>query len=71
MDATNQTGRAISYSYKSNLNAKIGSFSEASSSEEEYVGMRKSRRKGDFEDKKKESNGKSIEEEEIKSPKCG
>ena len=45
VDETNQTSRERSYSYKSNLNAKTGSCSEASSSEEEDVGMRKSRRK--------------------------
>ena len=33
------------------MNAKIGACSEASSSEEEDVGMRKSRRKSDFENK--------------------
>ena len=33
--------------------------------------MRKSRRKSDFENINEESNGKSIEEEEIKLPKCG
>ena len=53
------------------MNAKTGSCSEASSSEEEDVGMRKSRRKSDFENTNEESNGKSIEEEEIKLPKCG
>ena len=48
MDETNQTSRARTYSYKSNLNSKIGACSEASSSEEEYVGMRKSRIKSDL-----------------------
>ena len=66
-----KTSRAKSYSYKRNFNAKKGSCSEASSSEEEDVGMRKSRRKSDFENTSEESNGKIIEEEEIKSPKCG
>ena len=33
--------------------------------------MRKSRRKSDFEHTNEESNGKSIEEKEIKLPKCG
>ena len=60
VDETNQTSWARSYSYKSNLNAKTGSCSESSSSKEEDVGMRKSRRKGDFENTNKESNGKSI-----------
>ena len=53
------------------LECKKGACGEASSSEEEDVGMRKSRRKGDFEHTKEESNGKNIEEEEIKLPKCG
>ena len=61
MDATNQTGRAISYSYKSNLNAKTGSFSEAISSEEGDIGMSKGRRKSDFENKNEELNGSSSE----------
>ena len=52
------------------MNAKTGSCSEASSSEEEYIGMRKGRRKSDCENTNKKLNGKNIEEEEIKSPKC-
>ena len=32
--------------------------------------MRNIKRKGDFEQTNKESNGKSSEEEEIKLPKC-
>ena len=71
MDETIQKSRARNYSYKASLNAKTGSCSESSSSEEEDVGMCKSRRKSDFENTSEESNGKSIEEEEIKSPKCG
>ena len=67
----NQTSRARSYTYKSNLNAKTVSCSEASSSEEEDIGIRKSRRKSDFENKNKELNGSGIEEEEIKSSKWG
>ena len=66
VDETNQTSWARSYSSKSNLNAKTGSCSEASSSEEEDVGIRRSRRNSDFENTNEESNGKSIEEEEIK-----
>ena len=71
MDETNQTSRARSYSYKSNLNAKTGSCIESSSSEEEDVGMRKNRRKSDFDNTNEESNGKTIEEEEIKLPRYG
>ena len=70
MNETNQTSQARSYTNKSNLNAKTGSCSEASSSEEEDIGMRKGRRKSDLENKNKELNGSSSEEEEIKSPKC-
>ena len=71
MDETNKTSRAKSDSYKSNWNAKKGACNEASSSEEVDVGMRKSRRKGDFEHTKEVSNGKSSEEEEIKLPQRG
>ena len=70
MNETNQTSKAISYTYKSNLNAKTGSCSEASSSEEEDIGMRKGRKKW-FENTNKKLNGSSSEEEENKSPKCG
>ena len=66
VDETNQTSIAKSYSYKRNFNAKTDSCSEASSSEEEDIGIRKSRRKSDFENTNKELNGSSSEEEEIK-----
>ena len=68
VNETNQTSLVRNYTYKSNLNAKTGSFSGASSSEEEDIGMRKGREKSDFENTNEELNGKSIEEEEIKSP---
>ena len=71
MNKTNQTSRARSYTYKSNLNAKTGSCIEASSNEEEDNGMPKGQRKSDFDDTNKELNGSSIEEEEIKSINCG
>ena len=71
MNETNQKSRARSYTHKSNLNAKTGSCSEASSSEEKDIGMHKGRRKSDFENTNEELIGKSIEEEEIKSSKCG
>ena len=48
VNKTKQTSRARSYTYKSNLNAKTGSCSEASSIEEEDIGMRKVRRKSGF-----------------------
>ena len=66
-----KTSRAKSYTFKSNLNAKTGSCSEASSSEEEDIGICKGSRKRDFDNTNKELNGSSIEEDEIKSPKCG
>ena len=53
VNETNQTSPSRSYTYKSNLNAKIGSCSEVSSSEEEDIGMRKGRRKSDLENKNK------------------
>ena len=63
VNETNQTSRSRSYTYKSSLNAKTGSCSEASSSEEEDIGMRKVRRKSDFENTNEELNGSSSEEE--------
>ena len=62
VNETNQKNRARSYTYKSNLNAKTGSCSEAISSEEEGIGMSKSRRKSDFENTNEELNGSSSEE---------
>ena len=61
MNEKNKKSRARIYSYKSNLNAKTGSCSEASSSEEEYIGMRKGRINSDLENTNEESNGKSSE----------
>ena len=60
VNETNQKSRARSYTYKSDLNAKTGSCSEASSSEEEDIGMRKGRRKSDFENTNKKLNGSST-----------
>ena len=45
-------------------------WSEASSSEEEDIGMHKGRRKINVENKNKELKGKISEEEEIEIPKC-
>ena len=53
------------------MNAKKGACNEASSSEEEHVGMRDSMRKGDFKHSNKESNGNSSDEEENQLPMCG
>ena len=47
-------------SYKSNSNEKKRACNEARISEEEDVGMRNSRRKGDFEHTTEESNGKVV-----------
>ena len=49
MDETNRTSQENSDSYKTNLNAKKGACNEARSSEEEDVGMRDGKRKGNFE----------------------
>ena len=55
-DDTNRTIQANSDSYKSNSNENKLACNEARSSEEEYVGMRNIRRKGDFEHTNEESN---------------
>ena len=60
MNETNQKIRARSYSYKSNLNAKTGSFSE-----EGDVGMRKGRRKSDFENTNEELDGKELKRKRL------
>ena len=70
-DKTNITSQANSDSNKKKLNAKKGECNEARISEEEHVGMRGSKRKGDFEHSNEESNGKSSDEEENQLPKCG
>ena len=49
MDEKNKTSQVKSYSCKSNSNGKKGACIVASRCEEEDVGMRKSRRKGDSE----------------------
>ena len=71
MDETNRTSQANSDSYKTYLNAKKGACNEARSSEEEHVGMRDSRRKGNFENSNEESNENSSDEEENQLPMCG
>ena len=48
-----------------------GACHEASSSEEEHVGMSDIRRKVDFEHSNEESNGNSSDEEENQLSKCG
>ena len=70
-DETNKTSQANSDSYKSNSNTKKRACYEGRSSEEEDVGIRNSRRKCHFQHTSEESNGKGIEEEKIKLPKCG
>ena len=71
MDETNITSQANSDSNKKKLNAKKGECNEARISEEEHVGMRYSRRKGDFDHSNEESNVNSSDEEENQLPKCG
>ena len=53
------------------MNEKTGSCSEARSSEEKDIVMRKGRREGDFDNTIKELNGSSSDDKDIKSPKCG
>ena len=65
----NKSGKKLHLQIK--FECKTGPCSEASSSEEEDIGMRKGRRKRYFDNTNKELNGSSIEEEEIKYPKCG
>ena len=60
MDETNRTIQANSDSYKNKSNAKKGACNEARISEEEHVGMRDIRRKGDFDPTNEESNGKVV-----------
>ena len=48
----------------------IPQWSEASSNEEEYIGMRKGRRKINVENTNKAVKGKNSEEEEIQITKC-
>ena len=71
MEETNRTSQANSESYKIDLNAIFFAWNEASSSEEEHVGMRDSMWKGDFEHSNEESNGNSSDEEENQLPMCG
>ena len=52
------------------MNAKKGACNEARRTEEEHVGIRDSRRKGNFEYSNEESNGNSSDEEENQLPKC-
>ena len=67
LNNTTRTSQAISNTYNSNFNADTPLCSEASSSEEEDIGMRKGMRKGHFENTNKEVKGKIIEKEEIKN----
>ena len=70
MNKTNRKSRAISNTKHSNFNADTPLWSEAISSEEEDIRIRKGRRKINVENKIEEVKGKSSEEEEIKIPKC-
>ena len=66
MNKTTRTSRATSNTNNLNYNADTQQWSEAISSEEEYIGMRKGGRKSNVENTNKEVKGESSEEEEIK-----
>ena len=62
VNKTAQTSRAKSSTYNSNFNADTPRRSEASSSEEEDIGMRKGSRKSNVENTNEDVKGKSSEE---------
>ena len=62
MNKTTRKSRATSNIYNSNFNADTTQWSEASSSEEEDIGMRKGRRKSNVKNKNEDVKGKSSEE---------
>ena len=70
MNKTTLTSQATGDTSNSNFGAKIPQWSEASSSEEGDVGMRKCKRKGNVEIKNGKVKGSSGEVEEIKIRKC-
>ena len=70
MNKITRTSRATSNTYNSNFNANTPLWSEASSGEEEDIGMLKGRRKSNSVNTNKEVRGKITEEEEIEIPKC-
>ena len=70
MNKTILKSRATSNTYNSNFNGDTPLWSEASSSEEEVIGMRKVKRKSNIENTNKDVKGKISEEGDIKIPKC-
>ena len=70
VNKTTQTSQTTSNTYNSYFNADTTLWNEASSSEEEYIVMRKGRRKGNVENTNKDVKVKNSEEEEIKRPNC-
>ena len=70
MNKTTRTNRVTSKTSNPNFNTDIPQWSEASSSEEENIGMRKCRRKSNVEIKNEEVKGSSTEVKEIIMRKC-
>ena len=70
MNKTIQTSRATSNTSNSNFNANIPQWSEASSSEDEDIGIRKFRRNSNVEIINGEVKKISSEAEEIKIRNC-
>ena len=66
MNNTTRTSQTKSDTYNSDFNVNTPIWSEASSSKEEDIGMRKGRRKSDSENTNEELKGSSSEEKEIK-----
>ena len=70
MNKTTQKIQTTSNTYNSDFNADTPLWSEASSSGEEDIVMRKGRRKIIVENTNEEVKVKISEEEDIKRPKC-
>ena len=70
MNKTTQTSRATSNTPYSKFNANIPQWSEASMSEEEYIGMCNCRKQVNAEIKNEKLQGKNSEAEDIRILKC-
>ena len=70
MNKTTRASRATSNTSNSNFNANIPQWSEARSSEDEEIGMRKCMKKRNVEIINDEVKGISSEVEDIKIRKC-
>ena len=66
MNKKTRTSRAKINTYNTNINIVIPQWSEARSSEEEYIGMRKCKRKSNVEIKNEEVKRKIGKEEDMK-----